>query len=121
MLKGYDRNAAVALIYDRMNPEDYHALPWDGIPALLAQCVEADFDYMYNRGIIRKDGSDGDNFYSKEDASYFIQTALVRSRRFSAEEMKELYLLAEDYMDYHRSYLELNGMRYPEDEWSIMD
>ena len=45
MLKGYDQKKAVAFILKRMNPEPYTALSWEGMPALLAQCIEADFDF----------------------------------------------------------------------------
>lgn len=116
VLKGYDRAEAVALILGRMDPEDYRALPWAAMPALLAQCIDADFAFMLARGIMRRDGTDGDFFYNKRAARLAIIDTLLARNRFTPEQKQEIPPLVDDYMDYNRSYLQLNGLKYHEDE-----
>ena len=116
MLKHYDQTKAVVLILSRMNPADYVELPWDSIPQLLAQCVEADFDYMLSCDIMHEDGSDGECYYNKRRAFMHIARALMEKNSFSDARLQEIAALIDDYMDYNRSYLQLNGLKYHEDE-----
>ena len=117
MLTGYQKTKAVALIHSRISPEDYKVLPSGMLRQLIGQCVDADFDYMISNGISLPDGTDGHYFYNKESARDFISVALLRNNDFSEEAFDELLTLVEDYMDYNRSYLELNGLQYHEDQW----
>lgn len=116
MLKGYDRSEAIALILSRMDPDDYKALPWSGMPDLLAQCIEADFRYNLCRGIMRKDGSDGERYYNRDSAYIFIAEALLKHNQLTEDQEFELSALIADYLDYNCSYLELHGLSYHVDE-----
>ena len=116
MLTGYQKTKAIALIHSRLYPEDYQTLPPDMLKPLIGQCVDADFDYMISSGISLPDGTDGDYYYTKRNARQFIFQALIRKNRFTGEQCLELLALVDDYMDFNRSYLELNGLRYHEDE-----
>ena len=116
MLTGYQKSKAVALILSRISPEAYKMLPSDMLEQLIGQCVDADFDYMISQKVSRPDGSDGEYYYNKDNAFHYIYTALFKKNGFTAEYEDELFALVDDYMDFNRSYLELNGLRYHEDE-----
>ena len=116
MLTGYQKTKAVALILRRISPEDYKVLPSGMLKQLIDQCVDADFDYMISQEVSRPDGTDGDYFYNKRNARMFIFQALLRKNRFTEDQCLELLSLVDDYMDFNRSYLELNGLKYHEDE-----
>ena len=116
MLTGYQKTKAVALILSRINPEDYSLLSPDMLKQLIGQCVDADFDYMISQKISRRDGTDGENYYNKDNAFNYICDALFEKNGFPEEYEDELCALVDDYMDFNRSYLELNGLSYHEDE-----
>lgn len=116
MLKGYQKAEAVSLILSRLYPEDYPALTEEMLEPLIQQCVDADFDYMIAHDILQPDGSDGDCYYNKRNAHCHIMSLLYQNNGFTEDDFDDLYRLVDDYMDYNRSYLELHGLSYHEDE-----
>lgn len=116
MLTGYQKTEAVALILSRIYPEDYSTLSPDMLEPLISQCVDADFDYMISNEVCLPNGADGDYFYNKNNARDFIIMTLLRNNRFTEAHCADLFTLVDDYMDFNRSYLELNGLSYHEDK-----
>lgn len=116
MLKGYDKEEAIALILSRIHAEDYQMLPADQLHDLIGQCIDADFAYMTDTDILRPDGSDGDYYYNNNNAFACIVSALFQRNRLSQEFLTDISNLVADYMDFNRSYLERKGLKYHVDE-----
>lgn len=115
MMEAYDKTEAVALILSRMFPEEYRVLPREMLEPLISQCVDADFDYMLDRDVLRPDGSMGNRFYNKENARKHILSTLYQRNAFTKDHYDDLYMLVDDYLDFNHSYLELKGIPYPVD------
>ena len=112
-MTGYNREDAAALVLSRVLMEEYASLDREDLPGLVGRCIEADFDYMLASDILRPDGSDGENYYNKNNAFAHIAGAILCSFPATEAQYDDLCRLVEDYMDFHRSYLELNGLCYP--------
>ena len=76
MMKGYDREEALAFILSRIN-RDAHPVLRDQIDGLIAQAIDADMKYMHENGVLDADGNAGDCYYEDDEAFEYMVEALV--------------------------------------------
>lgn len=115
LIENYNKEEAIHFILKRIYETDYPLLG-SQLKELLANCIDADFAYMLENDILRKDGEFGENYYNNRAASEYILVSLIRQHHMNKAQAEELLTLIDDYMDFNRSYLEHKKLKYHVDE-----
>ena len=109
MMRGYDKDEAVAFILERIHPQDHPALK-GLIPSLIPQIIDADMAYMHENGVIDEEGNAGDSYYEDDDAFEYMVETITANNRLSPEQAVKTAALIDDYMDFQQEYLESKGL-----------
>ena len=109
MMKGYDREEALAFILSRINRNAHPELR-DQIDGLIAQAIDADMKYMHENGVLDADGNAGDCYYEDDEAFEYMVEALVDANTLTPEQAVKVASLLDDYMDIQQAYLESKGL-----------
>ena len=109
MMKGYDREEALAFILSRSNRAAHPELG-DQIDGLIAQAIDADMKYMHENGVLDENGNAGDCYYEDDDAFEYMVEALVDANTLTPEQAVKVASLIDDYMDIQQAYLESKGL-----------
>ena len=108
-MQGYDKEAAVAFITQRIDRAAHKGFAPKELDSLLRQAVELDLQYMHDAGVI-VDGVAGDNFYDDDEAFEFISDNLNKLYGGSDETAMRICALVDDYMDLQEAYMEQAGL-----------
>lgn len=109
MMKGYDRDKAVAFMLPKLDPSEFKPLAGEK-ERLLADAIDADMDYMLKAGVLTADGMMGDAYYDDDDAFEFILERLARQRRMKDDAQGPLASFVDQYLDLQQAFLEECGM-----------
>lgn len=109
MMRGYDREEALAYMMTKINREDHKKLG-DLVDTLLAQAIDADMAYMHEAGVLDADGNAGEVYYEEDDAFEFIVERIADLNTFSPEQAVDAAMLVNDFMDLQAEYMEKKGL-----------
>lgn len=109
MMKGYDKEEALAFILKRFPARD-HAELKDRIPDLISQAIDADMAFMHENGVLDEDGNAGNNYYEDDDAFEYMVEALAANNQLTPDQAVKVASLIDDYMDCQQEYLESKGL-----------
>ena len=109
MMKGYDKQEAIAFICKRIDRK-YHKELDDKIEALIPQIIDADMAFMHATGVLDEEGNAGDNYYEDDDAFETMVETVVAQNDLTPEQAVKVASLVDDYMDYQQEYLESKGL-----------
>ncbi len=109
MMKGYDREEAIAFIGKRIRPQDHPELS-GLLPGLIGDIIDADMAYMHESGVLDEEGNGGGAYYEDDDAIEYMVEKLVEEKRLDPVQAIKLASLIDDYMDYQEEYLESRGL-----------
>ena len=115
MMRGYDKQEALAYILERIRPKDHPELA-DQLPELISQTIDADMAYMHENHVIDEDGNAGDEYYEDDDAFEYMVEKLAADNKLDPVKAVKLASLVDDYMDYQQEYLESKGLVGWDDE-----
>ena len=100
MMKGYDRDEALAFILELA----------DQMETLIGQAIDADMKYMHENGVLDEEGNAGDCYYEDDEAFEYMVEALVDANTLTPEQAVKVASLIDDYMDIQQAYLESKGL-----------
>ena len=106
---GYNKEEALAMMKRRINRR-LHPEIADLIDDLLSQAIDADLAFMVESGVLREDGSAGDEYYEEDDAFEYIVEALAAHNSFTPEQAVKAASLVDDFMDLQAEYMEYAGL-----------
>ncbi len=109
MMKGYDKQEALAFIDKKINRKEHQELA-DQITALLSQIIDADMRYMHESGVLDEEGYASDSYYEDDDAFEYMVESVVASNQLTPEQAVKVASLVDDYMDFQQEYLEYKGL-----------
>ena len=109
MMKGYDKQEAMAFILSRIRPKDHPELA-DMLEELISQTIDADMAYMHENRVIDEDGNRGEAYYEDDDAFEYIVEKLAYENRMDPVCAVKLASLVNDYMEYRDQYLASRGL-----------
>ncbi len=109
MMKGYDREEAIAFIGQRIHPQDHPELK-ELLPDLIGDIIDADMAYMHESGVLDEEGNGGGAYYEDDDAIEFMLERLAEEKKLDPVRAIKLASLIDDYMDYQEEYLESKGL-----------
>ncbi|MBQ3278014.1 MAG: hypothetical protein IJG94_02510 [Clostridia bacterium] len=109
MMKGYDKEEALAFIIPRIHPKDHPELA-EMIPELISQTIDADMAYMHEHHVIDEEGNAGTEYYEDDDAFEYMVETLAEKNHLDPVKAVKLASLVDDYMDYQQEYLESKGL-----------
>ena len=109
MMKGYDREEALALMRRRINRRE-HAELAERIDSLLAQAIDADMAYMHEAGVLDEEGDTGEGDYEDDDAIEFIVERLAAQNDLTPEQAVKVAALVDDFMDLQLEYMAWKGL-----------
>lgn len=115
MMKGFDKQEALAFIMKRIRAKDHPELA-DRIPELISQTIDADMAYMHEAHVIDEDGGAGTAYYEEDDAIEYIVEKLAADNRLDPVQAVKLASLVDDYLDFQQEYLESKGLVDWDDE-----
>ena len=103
MMKGYDKQEALAFILQRIRPQDHPELA-DRLEDLIGRAIDADMAYMHASGVL------DEAYYEDDEAIEYIVEHLAEENRMDPEKAVNLASLVDDYLDYQQEYLEYKGL-----------
>lgn len=109
MMKGYDKQEALAHILKQIHAKDHPELA-DRIPELISQAIDADMAYMHEHHVIDEDGNAGAEYYEDDEAFEYMVEKLAAENDLDPVKAVKLASLIDDYMDYQQEYLESKGL-----------
>lgn len=109
MMKGYDKQEALAFILQRIRPQDHPELA-DRLEDLIGRAIDADMAYMHASGVLDEEGNGGEAYYEDDEAIEYIVEHLAEENRMDPEKAVKLASLVDDYLDYQQEYLEYKGL-----------
>ena len=109
MMRGYDREAALAFIVPQID-RHYHKELADKIPELIAMAIDADMAYMHRAGVLDEEGNAGDSYYEDDEALEAIVEDIVAHEDLTPEQAVKVAALVDDYMDLQQAFLESCGL-----------
>ena len=109
MMKGYDKQEAMAFILKRIRPKDHPELA-DMLETLISQTIDADMAYMHENRVIDEKGNGGEAYYEDDEAFEYMVEKLAQENRMDPVKAVKLASLVDDYMDYQQEYLESKGL-----------
>ena len=115
MMKGYDKQEALAFILKRIHPKDHPELA-DQLEDLLSQTIDADMAYMHEHHGIDEEGNAGTEYYEDDDAFEYMVEKLAADNSLDPVRAVKLASLVDDYMDFQQEYLESKGLVAWDDE-----
>ena len=109
MMRGYDKQEALAFIARRINRREHQELA-DQLESLLSQIIDADMAYMHESGVLDEEGNAGDSYYEDDDAFESMVESVVAQNDLTPEQAVKVASLVDDYMDFQQEYLESKGL-----------
>lgn len=109
MMRGYDKQEALAFIARRINRGEHQELA-DQLESLLSQIIDADMAYMHESGVLDEEGNAGDSYYEDDDAFESMVESVVAQNDLTPEQAVKVASLVDDYMDFQQEYLESKGL-----------
>lgn len=109
MMKGYDKEEALAFILKHFPARD-HAELKERIPDLISQAIDADMAFMHENGVLDEEGNAGNNYYEDDDAFEYMVEALAANNQLTPDQAVKVASLIDDYMDCQQEYLESKGL-----------
>ena len=109
MMKGYDKDEALAFILKQVKPKDHPELSVL-IPEIISRAIDADMAYMHENNVIDEEGCAGTEYYEDDDAFEYMVEHIAADMKLSPEKAVKVASLIDDYMDYQQEYLESKGL-----------
>lgn len=81
MMKGYDREEALAFILSRINRNAHPELR-DQIDGLIAQAIDADMKYMHENGVLDADGQCRQTATMRTDEAFEVYGGSIGGRQY---------------------------------------
>ena len=109
MMKGYDKEKAIAFMLPKLVKAEFKPLSGQ-CEKLLADAIDADMAYMLKAGVIDAEGMMGDSYYDDDDAFEFILEKMARQRKMKEDTQGPLAAFIDQYLDLQQAFLEESGM-----------
>ena len=107
MMKGYDREKAIAFMLPKLIKAEFKPLAGQ-CEKLLSDAIEADMAYMLKAGVLDAEGMMGDAYYDDDDAFEALLDTLGEDA--DDDEMGELAQMLDSYMAAQQDFMEASGL-----------